>query len=276
MCAEDFKVKNVQFTLDLIDPWWPSTKRNQLASAYKEAMERNGVKIASVFGGVASYTYAQLLAPTQIQREISFQFFKRAIDLTVELGADVFGTPIGGMSNEDVNSAVSSAVLYESALSSLRALSRYGKEKGLHEIHIEATPLISEFLYTPQAAKKFMQDLDGTTAIPIRLLIDWGHALFHQIPDTKADMAYWLKECSTYVKGIHLQQTDGLWDRHWDFTKDGLVNAELIKTTTENAGLTDIVQYLEVVTIFEDSDEQVYQSMKKTMRILHEIFDEES
>ena len=273
MCAKEFKVKHVQFTLDLIDPWWPDEQRGELTRAYKTAFEHHGINIESVFGGVASYSYAQLLSPTQIQRDISVQFFKRAIDLTLELGADVFGTPIGGMCYEDARDEKASAMLYASALDSLRELAAYGKERGLRQILIEATPLVTEFLYTPAAAKQMMEELDDTTDIPIRLLIDWGHALCNIIPGTKPDMLYWLQQCSPYVGGIHLQQTDGLYDRHWDFTKEGLLNAQLIREVTKAAGMEDMIQYLEVVTIFEQDDDVVLEDMKQTMRLLHEMFD---
>jgi len=159
-------------------------------------------------------------------------------------------------------------------LSSIRSLSEYGKEKGLRQILIEATPLKTEFLYTPGAAKKLMDELNGTTAIPVRLLIDWGHALCKIIPGEKADMLYWLEECAPYVGGIHLQQTDGLYDRHWDFTKEGIVNADLIRDVTRKAGIGDMVQYLEVVTIFEEPDEIVLDGIKKSMQFLHTVFDE--
>lgn len=39
------------------------------------------------------------------------------------------------------------------------------------------------------------------------------------------------------------------------------------------AGLDDIPQYLEVVTIYEDDDDAVYGRMKKTMEYLHRVFD---
>lgn len=274
MCAEEFGVNSVQFTLDLIDPWWPEYERNELANDYKNAFNKYGVKIASTFGGVASYTYAQLLAPSKKQRNISLEFFKRAVDLTRVLGADVMGTPIGGMSHEDAENAERASELYSCMLNSICELSEYGKDKGLREIQIEATPLKTEFLYTPAAAKKMMDDLNGITAIPVRLLIDWGHAFCNIISAEKADMSYWLNECAPYVGGIHLQQTDGLYDRHWDFTKEGLINAELIRNVTRTAGIEDIVQYLEVVTIFEEPDEIVLDGMKKSMQFLHTVFDE--
>ena len=113
-----------------------------------------------------------------------------------------------------------------------------------------------------------MRDLEGT-AIPVRLLIDWGHALFKPLLKEQADMELWLKTCAPYVSAIHLQQTDGSWDRHWDFTKEGIVTPEYIKRAVEGAGLENLVQYLEVVTIFEDEDDRVYEKMKQTMEYLH-------
>lgn len=273
MCREDFKVSSVQFTWDLIDPWWPEKERDILAKEYHDAFKANGIEITSTFGGVASYSYAQLLAPTQMQREISFTFFKRAIDLTRAMGAEIMGTPIGGMSYEDARDEQKRAELYNIALDYLRRLAAYGKEKGLKEILIEATPLITEFPHSPESSVKLMKDLDGTTDIPARLLIDWGHALMKPLLKEQADMELWLKECSPYVSCIHLQQTDGLWDRHWDFTKEGIISEELIKTTIKNAQAEHIPQYLEVVTIFEDDDDVVFNRMKKTMDYLHKILD---
>lgn len=272
MCREDYGVKHVQFTWDLIDPWWPDTLRNRMARRYQKAFSDEGVEITSSFGGVASYTYAQLLAPSEEQREISFEFFKRAIDLTAEMGVKVLGTPIGGMTYEDARDENKRALRYETALEYLRQLAAYGKKQGLAEIQIEATPLLTEFPHSPAASVKLMKDLNKTTDIPIRLLIDWGHALFKPLLQNEADMELWLKACAPYVTGIHLQQTDGLWDRHWDFTKPGILTPELIKAVTKNAGVEDIIQYLEVVTIFEDSDDAVYNGMKKTMEFLHKTF----
>lgn len=268
LCKNEFKVKHIQFTWDLIDPWWPNEMRSRLIKEYRDAFKAEGLKIDATFGGLASYTYAQLLAPTETQREISFLFFKRAIDLTAEMGADIMGTPVGGMSYHDARDEMKRARLYEGMLDYLRKLAEYGKTKGLKEIHIEATPLDTEFPHSPAVSVKMMKDLKDS-AIPIKLLIDWGHALYKPLLKEEADMKLWLKECAPYVGSIHLQQTDGMLDRHWDFTKEGIVTPRLIKQATSEAGLDDIVQYLEVVTAFEETDDNVYEDMKKTMDYLH-------
>ena len=113
-----------------------------------------------------------------------------------------------------------------------------------------------------------MKDLDGTD-IPIKLLIDWGHALYKPLLKKEADMELWLKKCAPYIGSIHLQQTDGLLDRHWDFTKEGIITPDLIKRTAEATGTENIIQYLEVVTVFEEADDKIYKGMKKTMDYLH-------
>lgn len=272
MCKEDFRVSHVQFTWDLIDPWWPEEKRKMMAKRYRDAFSAYGISIDATFGGVASYSYPQLLSPYPEQQEISVEFFKRAIDLTLELGADIMGTPVGGMDYNDARDPKKREELYQSMLTHLHTLADYGKQQGLKEIHIEATPLITEFPHSPSVAVQMMKDLEGS-AIPIKLLIDWGHALYQPLLQDEADINLWFKTCAPYIGSIHLQQTDGLLDRHWDFTREGIVTPDLIKKATADAGLDDIPQYLEVVTIFEVPDEEVYDGMKKTMDYLHAELD---
>ncbi len=268
MCRNDFGVKHIQFTWDLIDPWWPDNERNHLVREYKDAFESEGLVIDATFGGIAGYIYSQLLSPSETQRKISFEFFKRAIDLTLEMGAGVMGTPVGGMSYNDSRNPSRRSELYSIMLEYIRNLASYGKEKGLSEIHIEATPLNTEFPHSPDVSLKMMQDLEGTE-IPVKLLIDWGHALYKPLLENEADMQLWLEKCRPYLGSIHLQQTDGMLDRHWDFTKKGIVTPGLIRKTAEATKTEDVIQYLEVVTIFEDTDENVYEGMKKTMDFLH-------
>ena len=69
MCRNDFGVDHVQFTWDLIDPWWPGDKRRQMADRYRQAFAAEGVSIDATFGGVASYSYPQLLSPYPEQQE---------------------------------------------------------------------------------------------------------------------------------------------------------------------------------------------------------------
>ena len=151
----------------------------------------------------------------------------------------------------------------------LFVLAEYAYKSGIKEIQIEATPLETEFPHSPGASLKLMEDLSGSS-IPYKLLIDWVHALFRPLLKEEADIDIWFERCKKYIGGIHLQQTDGLYDRHWDFTNpNGIITPEKILEATKKAGLDDIYQYLEVVTAYEEKDEIVFENMKKTMYFLH-------
>lgn len=270
MIRQDFGVDHVQFSWDFIDPWWPEEQRSVLAKEFREAFEKEGVSIDCTFGGSANYVYAHLLAPAKAQRDAAFIFFKRAIDLTLELGSTVMGTPLGGLAYDDARDAQRREFLYQEALAYIRELAVYGKEKGLTEIQIEPTPVFGEIPYNLEETLRLMKDLEGT-AIPVKLLIDWGHALCKPLLGEEADITLWFRKCAPYIGAIHLQQMDGEWDRHWDFTHEGgIITPELILKATHDAGLDDIYQYLEVVTIYEDEDDHVYEGMKRTMEYLHQ------
>jgi sugar phosphate isomerase/epimerase len=269
--VKELGVKNVQFTFDLIDPWWPEGFRDELAERYKHAFSEAGVSIDAAFGGLASYTYPQLLSPFPDGRGVALEFFRRAIDMTLALGAKVMGTPVGGMSNHDASDPARSKDLYGHMLGGVKALAAYGAEKGLESIHIEATPLITEFPHSPEASLKLMDDLKDAK-IPVRLLIDWGHALYKPLLGPEADIDLWFAKCGPHVGSIHLQQTDGLLDRHWDFTVDGLITPQIIKEATLKANLDSVPQYLEVVPAFESPDSEVLDKIKRSLAKLREAF----
>ena len=130
------------------------------------------------------------------------------------------GTPPGGLDYEDARDPDRWEERYQEMLRLLFDLAEYGKQKGLKEIHLEAVPVFAEIPNDPETSIRLMKDLEGS-AIPYRLLIDWGHATFEPLLKEKADIKLWFQQCAPYIGSIHLQQTDGAWDRHWDFTREG-------------------------------------------------------
>lgn len=263
-------VTNIQFTWDLVDPWWPADVRDAILDDYRLAFEAVGIAIDANFGGLAAYSFPNLLGADARVRAMGEAYFRRAIDMTVRLGAKIMGTPLGGMSNKEAFDKTARQERYDEVLQALFRLADYGKSVGLEEIHIEATPLYTEFPHSPSASLKLMEDLQGS-AIPIKLLIDWGHAIYQPLLGAEADIDLWFATCREYIGSIHLQQADGLGDRHWDFTDErGVITPEMILEATKKAGLDDVPQYVEVVTAPEDTDEHVLDGMLKTMEILHE------
>jgi sugar phosphate isomerase/epimerase len=267
MIRDDFRTRDVQFTWDLIDPWWPSHERDDLARRWAQVFRQEGLLVGGTFGGLAAYTYPQLLAPTAEQRRLSLQFFKRAVDMTAVMEANCIGTPLGGMTHEDAEDPGRRKAIYAEVLDLVGELAAYAKQAGLKKILIEPTPLATEFPSDPQGSLQLMRDLEGT-AVPVRLLVDWGHVLFEPLFKEKADMDLWLSTVLPYIDCFHLQQTDGQMDRHWSFAKQGILSPEMIRHTVERHQASDRIQYVELIYAFEDTDEYVYQDVRQTMVML--------
>jgi sugar phosphate isomerase/epimerase len=269
MIRDDFRTTQVQFTWDLVDPWWPARERDALARRWAQALRREGLILTGTFGGLAAYTYPQLLAPTPEQRRVSLEFFKRAVDMTAAMEAECIGTPLGGMSHEDAADPSRRTEIYSAVLDLVRELAEYARRAGLTKILVEPTPLATEFPSRSQESLRLMQDLGGT-AVPIRLLVDWGHVLFEPLLKEDADMNVWLATCLAHIDCFHLQQTDGQMDRHWSFARQGRLTPDSIRRTVERHGAADLPQYVELMYAFEETDEYVYQDVRDTMVLLQE------
>lgn len=265
---DDLGMDHVQFTWDLIDPWWPEAPRDRLARDYAKAFAAAGITIESTFGGLASYTYNHFLAPNEDLRAMGREHLKRAIDMTAEMQVPAAGMPFGSYSADDAVNPARREEIYKLALQSIVDLSRHAKERGLSKLMIEPVPLATEFPSSAADSLRLMKDLDGATDVPVRLLVDWGHALFTPLFKEEADMDHWMRTCGEYISAYHIQQTDGLLDRHWNFTRDGIVTPERLKEFWQKHALTDQTYLLEIIYAFEETDEFVLEDMKKAVALL--------
>lgn len=271
LCA-NFKVHYWQFNFDLVDPWWPESIRDPLCEAYYKAFTDRGLCFDSAFGGLAAYSYPQLLAYSPKMREASLIFQKRSIDTTLLLGAKTLGIAVGGMTHQDAYNPARRETAYKNLITSLMELADYGYQKGLNDIQIEATPLFTEIPYDPETSLRLMQDLDRKSAIPIKIFLDWGHVLYEPLLKEQADMACWIKILKPYLGDMHLQQTDGQGDRHWDFRRNGIITNDLIVNVLRDGGVEDKIQYLEFSPAFEATDDNVLDGMLYSVQQLRTVF----
>jgi hypothetical protein len=51
MIRNDFRTTHVQFTWDLVDPWWPPHERDAIARRWSQAFQREGLVLGGTFGG---------------------------------------------------------------------------------------------------------------------------------------------------------------------------------------------------------------------------------
>lgn len=270
MVREELELDLVQFSFDLLDPWWPSELSMPLARRVRKAVEANDLSLHSAFVGLSAYTYNALCHPEAEGRKAATQWFKRAIDISAEMGAEAVGGPVGGMSVEATNHLDRVEASYRNLLNGLVELTNHAKEQGLKRIYIEPTPLAREVPWTVEGAKQLTQDLAGRATVPIAYTIDLGHALYKPLYGEGASLEPWFQGLGDQIGLIHLQQTDGLSDSHWGFTREGIVDPHEVARQAAAAGLADVPMLLEVFYPFELDDREVLNDIRASVRLCKE------
>ena len=225
---EELALDLVQFSFDLLDPWWPDALAMPLAGRVRAATEAQGLRVHSAFVGLAAYTYNALLHPESAGREAAKSWYRRAVDRAAEMGAGSVGGPVGGISVPDAADPAVRRARYGELLQTLTELAAYGQERGLASLLIEPTPLPREIPWTVAEASQLLADL-GSTAIPIHYCLDVGHALYEPLYGRDARLEPWFDALGDRIALVHLQQTDGQSDAHWGFSREGIVQPAQVR-----------------------------------------------
>jgi sugar phosphate isomerase/epimerase len=268
-----FGVDLVQFSLDLADPMWPDTLLLAHARRVREAAAAEGISVHSAFIGLAHYTYNQLLHPDPDVRDYAERWLVRAYRFAVAAGAPRVGGPLGAIAARSDGSEGEAIPErdYADLLRRLLRLAEAARAEGIVDLYIEPTPLRREWPWTIAQAERLLADL-VPSPVPWRWCIDWGHATFAPLYGAQAQMAPWLERLGAGIGVLHLQQTDGMLDRHWDFTQDGIVDAAAAAALHRNAGLAGVPVFLEVFYPFERADAAVLDAMVRSCTALRPHF----
>jgi D-erythrulose 1-phosphate 3-epimerase len=268
LVSRQLGLRLVQFTYDLLDPWWPASSRDAMAARVRRATADWGLEIESAFSGLANYCFDGLLHPEPEGRHASLEWWKRAFDVAAAVGAKASGGPLGGMSVNDAANPERRAQRYRDLLDGVEELTVAARESGLERLQVECTPLAREIPYTVEQSRKFLSDLEGRCAVPVTLLVDVGHALYQPLYGPKARMPEWLYGLGRSIGAFHLQNTDFQSDSHWGWPdRRGLFDVANFAHEVKAAGLADVPAFLEIIYPFELADEAVLSSI--TSSVLH-------
>ena len=265
IAADELGVSTVQFTMDLIDPWWPESDRAAMAARVREAAGRHGIAIHSVQIGLAGYTYNGLLHPDETARRIAEDWWRRSIDLAAELGAGAAGGPIGALSVADAASPERREALYVEVVGRLGGLADHAKRSGLEALLIEPTPLPREIPSTIGEAKRLVADTAGG-AVPLWFVIDVGHALYRPLYGEDASLVPWLTELRDHIGVLHLQNHDYRADAHWGWPDArGSYDPAGFHRDVSEAGLDHLPVFIEVFSPFEQADDEIVPLIRSSL-----------
>jgi D-erythrulose 1-phosphate 3-epimerase len=245
----------VQFSFDLLDPWWPEHRR--LAERTRSAADDYGVRIHSAQVGLAKYTYNGLLHPDPDARAASVEWWRRAIDISAQLGCVAMGGPVGAITVPELAQAAVRDQRYDELLDTLTGLAEHAQAAGLESLLVEPTPLRREIPSSVEESEQLARDLESRSALPIRYVLDVGHALYQPLYGD-GGLADWLRPLAPYVGVLHLQNTDFQSDSHWGWPDErGLFDVGSFAADIRAAEIRDAPIFLELFDAFEAEDASV-------------------
>jgi sugar phosphate isomerase/epimerase len=254
---ERLGLRSIQFTLDLIDAWWPQVERSAMARAAKAAADSHGIAMHSAQIGLAGYTYNGLLHPDAAARAIAREWWERSIELASELGAGAAGGPLGALSAADAADPARRDSLYGELLGHVHHLADHARRHGLGGLLVEPTPLPREIPSTVAQTERLLADC-ADTAVPLQLVIDVGHALYRPLYGEGVTLEEWLRPLAPHIGVLHLQNHDFRSDAHWGWPDArGSFDPQQLFGTAEACGLGDVPVFLELFSAFEEADEDV-------------------
>jgi sugar phosphate isomerase/epimerase len=254
---ERLGLRSIQFTLDLIDAWWPQAERSAMARAAKAAADAHGIAMHSAQIGLAGYTYNGLLHPDPAARAIARDWWERSIELASELGAGAAGGPLGALSAADAADAARRDSLYGELLGHVHHLADHARRHGLSGLLVEPTPLPREVPSTVAQTERLLADCSDT-AVPLQLVIDVGHALYRPLYGEGVTLEEWLRPLASHVGVLHLQNHDFRSDAHWGWPDPrGSFDPQQFFRDAATCGLGDVPVFLELFSPFEQADDEV-------------------
>ena len=274
LVREDLGLDTVQFTYDLVDPQWPDDVLDDLADDLKATAGVHGVNVHSAFIGLAHYTYNQLLHPNPRLRDVAEAWLGRAYRFAARAGIRRVGGPLGAIASRRDGRELESIPEpeYLQLVERMKRLAGVARRAGIEELYVEATPLRREWPWTVEQAERMMADVSGS-AVPWKLCVDWGHAAFEPVYGKyRARPDSWFERLGRHIAVLHLQQTDGQYDRHWDFTQAGEVEPAAAAALLARTGLADVPVFLEVFYPFERDDASVLEAVRRTCATLRPHF----
>ena len=245
----------VQVSLDLVDLAQGDESMARDIDEHLEAADRHGIRIHSVFTGVAGYSTNLLLHPSERERDAAERWYERAIEFAARLGAESVGGHIGAYSVPDWADVARRSTLWEELRVRLDRLASVARSRGLQGFLIENLAARRE-PSTMADIESLITDGDEEH-VPLQLCLDVGHMCVPETEGEERDPYAWLRRLGGRAAVIQIQQGDALGDRHWPFTAEhdqvGRIVPSAVLQTLGHALAAPLV--FEIIPAFEAPDD---------------------
>jgi sugar phosphate isomerase/epimerase len=256
--GDELGLELVQHSLDL----WVGD-----ALEVRAACERFGLRLDSVFTGLAAYSSGSMLSPSPSERDSGVQLWHAGIRLAAALGASSFGGHVGSLSRTDADDQARRGERWAELDRRLDDLRVIAHECGLDALLVENMACDREPSRIAELERLMCDGDDGRAGVA--LCLDVGHQCVPGTTGPDADPYAWLRRMGRRTRIVHLQQSDADGDHHWPFTAAynarGRIDAERVLEALADSGAEDVSLILEVIPPFEADDRQVLEDLRESV-----------
>ena len=267
--GDELGLKVVQFTADMLNVDLPGKVIAKQVDRIQKASKRYNVEITSTFTG--AFTRVNHLAhPDQEIRGHWIQWFKRFVDLSVDLGCKSMGSHFGIFTNRDNNNPEERAKRRKQNINGWHEIADYAKESGLQFITWEPMSISREQGETLDEAYKLQKDVNIDAPLPFKICLDVDHGDVSSSDPRDTDPYAWLEEFATDSPLIHLKQSHISKSGHWPFiaehNKIGRINPDKVIKTLVGKNVDEVELLFELsFREREPSDSTVVEVLKESV-----------
>ena len=235
-----------QFTADLLNVSLPDTIINNQLARIKNSCEKNSIEIRSAFTG--AFTRVNHLAhPDKEVRDYWIEWFKRYVDLAIELGASSMGSHMGIFTMKDNLDPVKREERSHQNIENWHEIAKYAKEKGLKYITWEPMSISREQGETIEETRRLQKMINTNAPIPFKICLDVDHGDLSSPNPDDTDPYKWLENFCSESPQIHLQNNkSGHFPFLPEYNKEGKIKADEYIAALKKHGVEDVDLILEL------------------------------
>ena len=207
--GDELGLNMVQFTADMLNVDLPSSIVYKQLNRIQKACELYNVEISSTFTG--AFTRVNHLAhPDPDIRKHWVGWFKRFVDLSVDLGCKSMGSHFGIFTHLDNNNLEYRSTRRQQNIDGWHEVANYAKNRGLDYISWEPMSISREQGETISEARKLHTDVNFGSPLPFKMCLDVDHGDLSSLDPRNTDPYEWLDEFASESPLIHLKQSASL------------------------------------------------------------------
>lgn len=267
--GSELGLKSIQLTADMLNPELPTSVINRTIKDINQLCFAHNTQVTSTFTG--AFTRVNHLAhPDQEVRNYWINWFKKFIDMTVDLGAESLGSHPGIFTQRDNCNPILRAERRKQNIEGWHVLGEYAKLRGLKYLSWEPMSISREQGETLEEARKLQHDLNYDSPIDFKICLDVDHGDLSSLNPEDTNPYAWLKKFAVDSPLIHLKQSKTNKGGHWPFTREHnesgkIIPEKVIKTLIEN-GSTEACLLLELsFREREPTDSTVVEVLKESV-----------